>query len=182
MNSGFVRSILALFLALAVTSVAGAQTSFRLVPGLLQGDAPRVFVDELIPAKRFADRFVPTAPVHATGFVSGSRSWAATASVFRGTSANNLNVDPNCDEFWGEDKWTHVGLGLAGTLGLYLVFKTIFKLPKTASYVLAASVATVFGVAREISDSNSEKACFSEQDLFANSVGILAAGIVVAIF
>lgn len=90
--------------------------------------------------------------------------------------------DPDCDDFWGSDKWRHVAVFFAGSLGLYLFFKSVLKASKLTAYLLSAVVMTTVGVAREIADGNSEKNCFSEQDLFANTIGILAAGVVIAIF
>jgi EamA domain-containing membrane protein RarD len=94
----------------------------------------------------------------------------------------SIQDDPKCHDFWGSDKWRHIGVWFGGTLGIYLFFKSVVKTSKLTSFVLSAAVMSVIGVAREISDSNSEKNCFSEQDLFANSLGILSAGIVIAIF
>ena len=90
--------------------------------------------------------------------------------------------DPDCDDFWGPDKWRHVGVWFGGTLGFYLFFKTVFKTSKGVAFLISAVVMSAIGLAREISDANSEKNCFSEQDLFANTVGIMSAGLVIAIF
>ena len=176
------RTIAVLVLGLGLFADANAQSSFKIVPGLMHGSAPKVLVDALVPSSRLSRAGAVTTTALSSKYRTTSLALGATANPFGRAGQLATNDDPNCDELGGSDKWFHVGTFFVGTLGIYLVFKGLFKLPKAASYILAAATATALGIAREISDRNSDKNCFSEQDLLANSAGILAAGIVIAIF
>lgn len=177
--------VLALALALSVMPAdrAQAQSSFKLVPGLIHGAAPRVVVDRLDPsANAGVGIFDPGITLPGICGRSVTTAQGATSAPVGLTRQLVTNDDPNCGDFWGSDKWRHIGVWFVGTAALYLFFKSVFKTSKGVSFILSAAVMTGIGLAREISDANSDKNCFSEQDLFANSIGILAAGVVIAIF
>jgi len=192
------RGLVALVLTVLTVLLFGgvqAESSFKLVPGLLYGSAPRVLARELLPAVTITgQRHAAILPLNFDGRLptdtdGTTRNYESTTVVLRAISGPlgasrilNTNADPDCDEFWGPDKWRHAGIWFTGTLGIYLFFKNVFKASKLASYLLSATVMSIVGLAREISDSNSDKNCFSEQDLLANTMGILAAGVVITIF
>jgi hypothetical protein len=190
--------------------VSFADPSFRVVPGLLHSPpsisevehSGNAMVARFANASTLSKDFLGTVLGGPPAQTRGPRTVAATtpssaASIKVDGSTCGLSKtsgpvgasrllsvqdDPNCDEFWGADKWRHAAVWFGGTLGIYLFFKTVFKTSKGLAYVLSAVIMSAIGLAREISDANSEKNCFSEQDLFANTVGILGAGLVIAIF
>jgi hypothetical protein len=178
------RALLRPFLIVAVTLLSfcnsRAEFVFKVVPGLLHSNAPAVLTDILVPATKIAQEELVIRPL------TNRFSASATSSVVSGPVGVSrflaATEDPDCEEFWGPDKWRHIGVWFVGTMGIYLFFKNVFKASKLASFLVSAVAMTVVGLAREFSDSNSEKNCFSEQDIFANSLGILAAGVVIAIF
>lgn len=173
----------ALMFALFMVKESAARDNTSVVPGLLYGSGPTSIIDQMLPdpglKMDFAASVIPIAASGCGGAVgkTGSASGPVGVSTYL-----QLQDDPNCDEFWGPDKWRHVAVWFGGSLGIYLFFKSVLKTSKLVSYILSATVMSVIGIAREISDANSDKNCFSEQDLFANTVGILAAGVVIAIF
>ncbi len=179
------RALLAVVLTVLCFGTTGAQSSFKFAPGLLHATTPRVFIAELIPAHNIAGEGPAATSYlsrHPLSYQSRSLALEAVAGPFGSSRLLKSTADPDCDEFWGPDKWRHVGVWFAGTLGIYLFFKTVFKTSKLVSYLLSATVMSIVGLGREISDSNSEKDCFSEQDLLANTMGILAVGVVITIF
>ena len=185
-TSTIIRTALLIAVALLVVRETSAHDRMSVVPGLLYGSASSRLADELLPDRNFSEDLVlAVQPVIATacggavGKTAGSFAQNGPVGVSRFLATQD---DPNCNEFWGPDKWRHVAVWFGGSLGIYLFFKTVLKTSKLVSYLLSATVMSVIGVAREISDANSEKNCFSEQDLLANTVGILAAGVVIAIF
>ncbi|MFV1981144.1 MAG: hypothetical protein ACC655_08335 [Rhodothermia bacterium] len=186
MMSNRYRAPLAVVLTLLSFGNTQAQTSFKLVPGLLLGSAPRVLVARLVPAHSIAAGGPATTSNfshHQVNYESTTLVFQAVAGPLGASQLQSTTSDPaGCDKFWGADKWRHVGVWTAGTLGTYLFFKTVFKSSKLVSYLLSATVMTVVGLAREFSDLNSQKNCFSEQDLVFNTAGILAAGVVISIF
>ncbi len=186
MTSKRYRALLTVVLTVLSFGGTRAQSSLKLVPGFLHGSAPRVVVVKLVPAHSIAgEGFAATSEFgHPPAtYESGTVALQAVAGSFGTSRFVETTTDPTgCDNLWGADKWRHVGVWFAGTLGTYLFFKTAFKGSKLVSYLLSATVMSVVGLAREISDSNSKKNCFAEQDLMANTIGILAAGVVITIF
>jgi len=107
---------------------------------------------------------------------------AKTAGVLATFTGSDEHQAPDCDRLGGADKARHAGIFFATTLGLQLFFQSGLGLSKTTSYILSAVVATTIGIGKELYDWKiSDKNCFSEQDLLANSAGILAAGLVITI-
>jgi hypothetical protein len=162
-------------------SFAGGKAS--VVPGLLYDSGSSKLTQQLVLKQNSGYRLLSStyAPV-GCGVVGKTLNTQKTYGPVGVSRYMSIQDDPKCHDFWGSDKWRHIGVWFGGTLGIYLFFKSVVKTSKLTSFVLSAAVMSVIGVAREISDSNSEKNCFSEQDLFANSLGILSAGIVIAIF
>ena len=185
MRSRWNRALPAVVLAVLSFANVRAESAFKFTPGLLHGTAPRIITAALVPARSFADGN----PTALAGFYhpvqnqySSTLALQAVAGPLGASRLLGTTEDPNCDDFWGPDKWRHVAVWSVGTLGIYLFFKTVFKTSKLVSYLLSATAMSMIGLAREFSDSNSEKDCFSEQDLLANTLGILAAGVVITIF
>jgi hypothetical protein len=179
------RGLLAVVLTVLNFGSIRAESSFKFVPGLLHGSAARVLIAELVPSHSIAGEGLASISDFGhppPNYESRTLALQAIAGPFGASRLLKTGVDPDCEEFWGPDKWRHVAVWFAGTLGIYLFFKTVFKASKLVSYLLSATAMSIVGLAREISDSNSEKDCFSEQDLLANSIGILAAGVVITIF
>ena len=158
-----------------------AKNKLSVVPGLLYSSGPLGLTEKLVPKRLPVAAAVPlaTGACGAQGKLGATESGYGPVGISRFMSTQD---DPNCSEFWGPDKWRHAAVWFGGSLGVYLFFKTVMKTSKLVAYLLSATVMSLIGVAREISDANSSKNCFSEQDLFANTVGILSAGVVIAIF
>ena len=112
-----------------------------------------------------------------------SLSWLATASgPFESYRDARVTVEPDCDRWGGRDKLRHAAIFFATTLGLQLFIESTFNVSKTKAFLWSAAIGTAVGIAKEFYDSKlSDKKCFSEQDLVANTGGILGAGFVIMI-
>lgn len=107
---------------------------------------------------------------------------AVLSGPFQSFQESRVAKDPNCDRWGGRDKVRHAALLFATTIGLQLFFESTLNMSKTKAFLVSAAIGTLAGVSREFYDWKiSDKDCFSEQDLLANTAGILAAGLVIMI-
>lgn len=107
---------------------------------------------------------------------------AMLAGPFQSFQENRIAQDPNCGRWGGRDKVRHAAIFFATTLGLQLFIESTFNVSKTKAFLMSAAVGTLIGLGREYYDWKiSDKNCFSEQDLIANTAGILGAGLVILI-
>jgi len=107
---------------------------------------------------------------------------AVLSDPFQSFQESRVAADPNCDSWGGRDKVRHAAIFFATTLGLQLFIESTFNTSRTKAFLISAAIGTLVGVGREFYDWKiSDKDCFSEQDLVANTAGILSAGLVIMI-
>lgn len=101
---------------------------------------------------------------------------------YQSFQASKIAKDPRCGRWGGRDKVRHAAIFFAATLGLQLFIESTFNTSKTEAFLVSAAIGTLVGVGKELYDWRiSDKDCFSEQDLLANTAGILGAGVVIMI-
>jgi len=107
---------------------------------------------------------------------------AVLSGPFQSFQGSRIAKEPNCNRWGGRDKVRHAAIFFATTLGLQLFIESTFNVSKTKAFLLSAALATAVGFGKELYDWKiSDKDCFSEQDLLANTGGILSAGLVIMI-
>lgn len=136
-----------------------------------------------IPGTRTTLTFVPergTAPSR-LGAPTLTRL-AVLSGPFQSFKDSQIQKDPKCGRWGGRDKVRHGAIFFATTLGLQLFIESSFNVSKTKAFLISAAIGTLVGVGKEMYDWKiSDKDCFSEQDLVANTAGILSAGLVIMI-
>jgi len=107
---------------------------------------------------------------------------AVLSGPFQSFKDSQIQKDPKCGRWGGRDKVRHGAIFFATTLGLQLFIESSFNVSKTKAFLISAAIGTLVGVGKEMYDWKiSDKDCFSEQDLVANTAGILSAGLVIMI-
>jgi len=107
---------------------------------------------------------------------------ATLSGPFQSFQESRVAADPNCNRWGGRDKLRHAAIFFATTLGLHLFIESTFNASRTEAFLVSAAIGTLVGVGKEFYDWKiADKDCFSEQDLVANTAGILSAGLVIMI-
>ena len=107
---------------------------------------------------------------------------ATLSGPFQSFQESRVAADPRCGRWGGRDKVRHAAIFFATTLGLHLFIESTFNTSRTEAFLVSAAIGTLVGVGKEFYDWKiSDKDCFSEQDLVANTAGILSAGLVIMI-
>lgn len=87
------------------------------------------------------------------------------------------HIDPiadDCNEFVPIDGFMHMAASGIMQLGFQYLYEEKFGLGKNLSAILAAGSTFSVGVAKEFWDQDQQFNCFSNADLFMNSMGIIS--------